>query len=193
MDSAPVSSPQTFTASSCMRGQVPQGTRLRKWRCGSEMALQLALVFPLMSSRALQTWKPLLVSEFVCVGAKFQQSHGNFHSFWLIPTNSYQFRLICRNTPMHFHKIQLVCRPISLDLFKVQQSRWYSVCPPPNGVACLVCFEWTSGIARPWWPDELFFSHIKQIVPGQAWIPHRSSGRLNTAEYWGFSKRVDWD
>lgn len=123
MDSAPVSSPQTFTASSCMRGQVPQGTRLRKWRCGSEMALQLALVFPLMSSRALQTWKPLLVSEFVCVGAKFQQSHGNFHSFWLIPTNSYQFRLICRNTPMHFHKIQLVCRPISLDLFKVQQSR----------------------------------------------------------------------
>jgi len=33
-------------------------------------------------------------------------------------------------------------------------SGWYSVYPAPVGVACLFRFDWKSGFAKIWWPDE---------------------------------------
>jgi len=45
-----------------------------------------------------------------------------------------------------------------------------------------------SGRANSW-----IFMYHKRIVPGQVWIPNRSSGRINISEYRGLSGRIEGD
>ncbi len=51
-------------------------------------------------------------------------------------------------------------------------SGWYSVYATPNGVVRLFRFDWTSGFAKIWWPDEFTISYWwpKRVVPGQVWM-----------------------
>ena len=43
------------------------------------------------------------------------------------------------------------------------------------------------------WRTPRFVRIKKRSVSGQVWVPHRSFGRINTSEWRGLSRRIEWD